>query len=593
MKAIIHDERRRKWWRFAYPRRHIQATTYDEVLPALAEIEAATQHGAHAVGFIAYEAAPAFDRALQTHSPNGFPLLVFGIFDAPEPIEIPHQVNESYHTGEWHPDMSLEAYQHAIARIKEAIAQGDTYQVNFTMRLRTSFQGSPWAFFVDLFHAQEAPLAAYLEHGEMVICSVSPELFFAVDGERIWSRPMKGTAARAPIPHDDRLRANWLRHSNKNRAENVMIVDMIRNDLARIAQLGSVEVPRLFDVERYPTVWQMTSTVEARTDASLPAILQALFPCASITGAPKASTMRIIASLETSPRHLYTGTIGWIAPGRQMQFNVAIRTVVIDRQTGTAEYGVGGGIVWDSHADDEYAECQAKARVLTERRPHFDLLETMLWTPKAGFFLWKEHLERLRLSADYFDFAFDIRHLLVEADTIVRTFAPTPQRVRLRLSRNGETHWEHVPLANAPYPNRVRLALAPHPVSSDNVFLSHKTTHRAIYEAARAACPTADDVLLWNEQGHITETTTANIVAWLDGRLITPPVRDGLLNGTLRRWLLQHGIIEEAPLPLEALPACQKLYVINSVRGWRPAYLVNETAHAHNPPCTSTTAPLT
>lgn len=593
VEAIIHDERRRKWWRFTHPIRYIRATRYDEVLPALAEIEAAAERGAHAVGFITYEAAPAFDPALQTQRPDGVPLLLFGIFNAPEPVELPRRVGATYEVGAWEPDMSRDAYQRAIAAIKDAIARGDTYQVNFTMRLRAPFRGDPWALFVDLVHAQEAPLAAYLDLGETVVCSVSPELFFAVQGERIWSRPMKGTAARAPLPREDRLRANWLRHSDKNRAENVMIVDMIRNDLARIAEVGSVDVPHLFTIERYPTVWQMTSTVEARTTADLPSIMQALFPCASITGAPKASTMRIIASLETSPRHIYTGTIGWVAPGRQMQFNVAIRTVVINRQTETADYGVGGGIVWDSNAEDEYAECQAKARVLTERRPVFDLLETMLWTPRAGFFLWDRHLERLRLSADYFGFSLDMRRLYEEAVTLAETLAPVPQRVRLTLSRDGTTQWTHTPLANAPYPDRVRLALAPAPISTKNVFLYHKTTHRDVYEQARAACPTADDVLLWNEHGHITETTTANIVAWLDGRLVTPPVQDGLLNGTLRSWLVQHGIVEEASIPIEALHTCQKLYVINSVRGWRPALLINEHAHAHKPPWTSTTAPLT
>ena len=386
---------------------------------------------------------------------------------------------------------------------------------------------------------------------------------------------MKGTAARAPSPAADQQRAMQLRASIKDRAENVMIVDMMRNDVGRIAAPGSVQVPHLFEIEQYPTVWQMTSTVEAVTDCAVSEIFRALFPAASVTGAPKTHTMKLIASLETTPRGLYTGAIGFIAPERRAAFNVAIRTVVLDRMTGVAEYGVGGGIVWDSEAGAEYAECLAKAQVLWNCRPRFALLETLRWTPAERFFLFAEHIERLSESARYFGYLFDpegVRGALTEA---AAHFPPSPHRVRLLLHEEGRIHIESAPLDDLP--TEVFLAIATTAIDSSDPFFYHKTTHRVGYERVRCASPMWDDVLLWNERAEVTETTRANLVIELDGARITPPVTAGLLAGTYRRTLLEQGLIQEGTVTLADLSRASALWVINSVRGWRRATLLTDT----------------
>ena len=289
------------------------------------------------------------------------------------------------------------------------------------MRLNSEFSGGEWDFFLNLAQTQNK-YAAYIDTGRYVICSASPELFFKLDGNKIYSHPMKGTAKRGRTTLEDKEQAEWLHNSLKNRAENVMIVDMIRNDLGRIAEIGSVQVPELFTIEKYPTLFQMTSTVQAKTNASLDEIFSALFPCASITGAPKVSTMNIIAELETTPRKIYTGSIGYISPNRKAQFNVAIRTALIDRENKTAEYGVGGGIVWDSTSADEYSEALLKARVLTERPRTFDLIETLLWTPEDGYFLREKHIARMQDSAEYFGFPFSREEFEHQLDQLAEAF---------------------------------------------------------------------------------------------------------------------------------------------------------------------------
>ena len=348
-----------------------------------------------------------------------------------------------------------------------------------------------------------------------------------------------------------------------------MIVDMVRNDLGRIASTGSVHVPHLFEVERYPTVWQMTSTVEAASPAGLTELFAALFPCASITGAPKVSTMRIIAGLETAPRRVYTGAIGFVAPDGRAQFNVAIRTVLIDRRRGQAEYGVGGGIVWDSTAGDEYEECRIKARLLTQPRPRSPCSKACLWTPAGGLALIDGHLRRLGEACEYFGYPHDapaVRRLL---DDAVRTLPAEPHKLRLLLHRDGRLECSATPLSAAPSPDPVRLRLALAPVSAANPFLYHKTTHRQVYTDARRGLPPDCEALLWNERGELTESETANLVLSLDGRLLTPPVACGLLPGVLRADLLARGEIAEAILTPADLARADEIFLINSVRFWR------------------------
>jgi para-aminobenzoate synthetase/4-amino-4-deoxychorismate lyase len=385
---------------------------------------------------------------------------------------------------------------------------------------------------------------------------------------------MKGTSARGRTLAEDTAAAQWLQHSEKNRAENVMIVDMIRNDMGRVADVGSVRVTSLFDVERYPTLWQMTSTVTSTTVASLSDIMTALFPCASITGAPKPRTMRIIRLLETTPRRIYTGCIGFVAPDRRAQFSVAIRTVLIDKATDQAEYGVGGGIVWDSVTSDEYVECQVKAKVLTADHADFSLLETMLWTREEGYFLLPYHLKRLRDSAAYFGIPVAMDKVEEELRNVSEHLRGEQQRVRLLVSEDGLISCQATPLPHSASPHPVRLRLAASPVDPSDPFLYHKTTRRHVYDAARAACPDCDDVLLWNERGEVTETCISNIVVELDGALLTPPAACGLLPGTFRAHLLDQGKVREEIVKVSDLGRCTRIFVVNSVRKWREAVLV-------------------
>ncbi|HQU36495.1 MAG TPA: aminodeoxychorismate synthase component I, partial [Anaerolineales bacterium] len=611
-----------------------------DVLPALREIEDAVNDGFYAAGFLSYESAPAFDAAhlttetfrpersgaqskdtlaphastslLQDHSSLrsawDFPYLWFGLYPQPRLISLPQPASPKPALT-WSPTVLRDTYNSAIERIKNQIADGRTYQVNYTMRLQTDFNADAWNFFLHLAQSQNNH-AAYVDTGRFVIASASPELFFQLDGETVTCRPMKGTTRRGRTTAEDVEQAEWLKDSEKNRAENVMIVDMIRNDLGRIAETGSVRVPELFATEKYPTLWQMTSTVQAETDASLTKIFTALFPCASITGAPKVSTMRIISELETTPRKMYTGSIGYIAPNRKATFNVAIRTALIDRETHTAEYGVGGGIVWDSESGDEYAEALLKARVLTESPPQFSLLETLLWTPEDGFFLHDKHIARLLDSAEYFGFPFlsqlrwssspacaERSDSAVEAprdvsrpphpkeilksylDEISSQFI-SPQRVRLLLDKNGELSHEAKPFqtptlpppssaAGTPPVASMKVSLASQPVDSNNIFLFHKTTHRDIYDSARKDFPDCDDVLLFNERGELTEFTIGNLVVEMDGKLYTPPISCGLLAGTFRAHLLENGQVEERIIQVDEIRKCEKVFLVNSVRKWQ------------------------
>lgn len=578
--VVIRDAVAGRWLRFRNPVQVIETAQPHEVVACLRRVEAMVeQQGLHAAGFLSYEAAPAFDRALPVRDAGGFPLLWFGLYSHPDVIDLPRpRPDTGRPSDDWLPSVTQADYESVIAELRQCIARGETYQVNYTFRLRKSMQDDPWALFLDLVEAQPPEYAAYLDTAGFAVCSASPELFFRLRGDTVVSQPMKGTVSRGRSSAEDMARARWLAQSEKNRAENAMIVDMMRNDLGKVARVGSVQVRDLFQVERYPTLWQMTSKVVAKTSASVCEILGALFPCASVTGAPKPNTMRIIARVETTPRRIYTGCIGMMAPGRLAQFNVAIRTVLVDKAQGRAEYGVGGGVVWDSTPAGEYQESMLKAQILTARCPEFSLLESLLWTPQEGYFLLDQHVGRLEQSARYFGFrcpADALRQRLAQA---AASLAPLPHKVRLLLSRTGDISCEAAAIDDRDGREPVRLALASGPVDSTDRFLYHKTTHRVIYDTARAGAAEGDDVLLYNERGEITETCIANVVVRLGGRLWTPSVECGLLAGTFRDWLLARGEIRESVIDLEMLDRSDEVFVINSVRKWRRALLAGSCA---------------
>ncbi len=576
-RAIFHDISGGCWLHYTNPRHIVIATSIEEILPALDRIERIVdKEGFTAVGFVAYEAASAFDPALSVKADGGFPLLWFGLFPQPDKLGgLKARASPGRADPGWQLYMTQDEYRNKVGAIHEYIRGGDVYQVNFSYRMRTAVQVDPLDVFAGLMAGQETRQAAFIDTGEWAILSASPELFFRLEGDRIESRPMKGTSARGLWFEDDRRKAETLRTSEKERAENLMIVDMVRNDIGRIADVGSVTVPALFTLERYPTVWQMTSTVCGRTGASLREIFGALFPPASVTGAPKVRAMEIISESESSPRRIYTGTIGWIAPGRRAAFNVAIRTVLINHEDKRAEYGVGSGIVWDSKDDREWEECSIKAKVLHTRMPEFDLLETMLWSPDDGYSLLERHLRRLEESAIYFGFEMDAARMRDRLDRLTSELPPCAHKVRLLLSRAGNVDIETNPMV----PDELKfgdITIAETPVDSSNVFLYHKTTNRKIYEEALKGCHRHGDVIIFNEKGEVTETTIANIAAKIGGKLCTPPVRCGLLAGTYRTWLVEQGKIRERPIKLGELRGSTEIYLMNSVRGIQKARLITQ-----------------
>ncbi|MBN2241308.1 MAG: aminodeoxychorismate synthase component I [Acidobacteria bacterium] len=572
---IIHNHSASQWLCFKNPLRIIEATKVEQVRPCLENIETQVREGGiYAAGFISYEAAAAFDGAMRTGRSADFPLLWFGLYPPPEPIRLPAPQRSAYSMGEWAPSIGKPDYFGAIAEIKERIRAGDTYQVNYTFLLRAAFARDPWNLFLSMVRAQNPGYSAWVDTGRYAICSASPELFFDLRRNRLTCKPMKGTVRRGRTLGEDESLAGWLQSSEKNRAENLMIVDMIRNDLGRVAEAGSVEVERLFEVERHPTLWQMTSTIRADTRKPLAEILAALFPSASITGAPKIQTMRIIADLENSPRNIYTGCIGYIGPGPCAQFNVAIRTAVVDRVRETAEYGTGGGIVWDSEGEDEYTEAILKARILTEQRPDFSLMETLLWTPGQGYFLLDYHMKRLEDSAAYFDYPARIGVIRNALHGKAAFFPDADRKVRLLLDRNGSIQIQSSPLPAPASPEPMKVGIASKPVNSNNIFLYHKTTFRDTYESARLGCPGCDDVLLWNERGEFTESSVANLVVEMDGELVTPPADSGLLRGVFRACLLDQGKIRERVLHVADRKNFKSIYLINSVRRWREAVFI-------------------
>jgi para-aminobenzoate synthetase / 4-amino-4-deoxychorismate lyase len=571
-RSVIHDAANKCWLEYIDPVEIVQTTDLNEVVSKIAYLEKrVNQDKLYAVGFISYEASPAFDYALKVIKPDSdFPLIWFGLYSSCKEIEILTYSSNMAYCHDWQSTVNRDDYDKAIHEVKENIREGNTYQVNYTMRRNAQFSGDSWRFFCELAQSQKADYPAYIETDDFVICSASPELFFTYDNGKILSKPMKGTAARGYTTEEDKNEKIELYYSEKNRAENLMIVDMIRNDLSRISEIGSVNVSALFDIEKYPTVWQMTSTVDAYSKKTLTDILKALFPCASITGAPKAYTMKIITELENTPRKVYTGAIGFITPDSKAQFNVAIRTVIIDKNKEIAEYGVGGGITWDSTDSDEYNECIIKTKFLNQMHPEFSLLESLLWTPEDGFFLLDYHMRRIVSSSEYFEYKCNVLDIEQHLHEHVKNLEKPAYKVRLLLSHTGEIVVEsqeiELPSNSSP---EMKITLADEPINKNNPFLYHKTTNRKIYGYYKNKFPEYDEVILWNSDREITECTACNIVIKKDGKLITPELKSGLLAGTYRSYLLDNHEIAERVITIEDLKSCDEIYIINSVRKWR------------------------
>jgi para-aminobenzoate synthetase/4-amino-4-deoxychorismate lyase len=565
----------------------LEATRAGEVVATIEAAEAAAGRGLWVAGFVTYDAAPGLDpdlvvRAREAGDPfAALPLAWFAMFERAEETTLPLPLDEGVAAapeGTWVPTTPRDRYETSVERIRELIAAGETYQVNHTMRLRSRVEGDPRGLYRDLCYAQRGAFAVYLDLGRYRLLSASPELFFELRDGAIITRPMKGTAPRGRWPEEDRAVAERLLASAKDRAENAMIVDLLRNDLGRISRTGSVAWADVFEVERYETVWQLTTTVSSALEngVDLAGVFRGLFPSGSVTGAPKIRTMEIIRQLEDSPRGIYCGSVGYLAPSGSdhpdARFNVAIRTVTVDMVSGTAEYGVGGGITWESEAEAEYEEAVAKARVLTARRPGFELLETMRHDPDEGVKHLDLHLRRLAASADYFGFRCDETDVRGAVDKAVASAPPAPCRVRLTLGKDGTVRVACTPLASEP--DLVRVALDEIPQDPRDIFLFHKTSRRQRYEDARRRHPGADDVLLVNDRGEVTESTIANVAVRVDHRWVTPPIESGLLPGIGRAVALQEGTLTEASVTIDVVRSSEELALISDARGWRRAVRV-------------------
>jgi para-aminobenzoate synthetase/4-amino-4-deoxychorismate lyase len=575
--TILFDDARpgqKNLLRFAAPHSIIRADAPDEVPAAFGGIEAALAAGRHVAGYLSYELGYLLEPRLAPLLPaeRALPLLWFGVFDQAEEQGDPAaflaaSARGRAQAGALSHDWNEQQYSARFRRVHALIEGGDIYQANLSFRPRFAFAGDPLALYSSLRERAGAAHCAYIDDGERRILSLSPESFFSLSADgRIVTRPMKGTAARRSDPAADAAARAHLIASDKERAENLMIVDLLRNDLGRVARPGSVAVEELFAVETYPTVHQMVSTVSARLKpaAGPRDIVAALFPCGSVTGAPKIRAMEIIRELESSPRGVYCGAIGWFAPDGAAAFNVAIRTLTIRGDRG--ELGIGGAVVYDSRSQSEYAECLLKARYFEAARTPLELIETLRWSPRDGFVRLERHLARMAESAAFFGIPFDRGEAVRALDDAVRECSDT-LRVRLMLAESGTFASTVAPLA--PEASHWRYAISPVRLSSGDVLLRHKTSRRETFESehARAQSSGIDEVLFLNERGELTEGSRSNVFARLDGRLLTPALSCGLLNGCLRQELIERGDCVEAILTPADLVRAEALYFGNSLRG--------------------------
>ncbi|UZK65265.1 aminodeoxychorismate synthase component I [Sphingomonas sp. M1-B02] len=551
---------------YADPVEIIEAYGAAQVACAFERLRAARAQGLHAAGYLEY----------------GGEALWFGLF--PDFVELdPCQIEQLLpdSAGAWaaapEPQIASRDYRAAFARVADYIAAGDIYQANLTFRATVRYEGGEAALYALLRARSRAGYGALIATGSRWLLSFSPELFFALDAGQLTARPMKGTAVRAAEPREDAALAYTLGEDSKQRAENLMIVDLMRNDLARVSQPGSVAVPRLFHVETYPTVHQMVSTVTGRLSEGLDAIdaLESLFPCGSVTGAPKIRAMQIISQVEDSPRGVYTGAIGRLDANGDAMFNVAIRTLTIE-QPGRALLGLGSGVVADSQAESEWQECLAKGAFVTAGEPGFDLIETMAFDPERGMPLLERHLARMKASALAFGFEFD-RHN-ARNDLQAATFRLRgASRVRLLLARSGALAIGISPLP-APPDGPARVAIRPLEVAPDDFRLRHKTSRRGFYDSARAASG-AWEVLFVDRDGYLTEGSFTTLFVERDGVLVTPPLARGLLPGVLRAELIDSGRAVEGDLRPEDL--AEGFFLGNALRGLVTAVTVAEPANAH------------
>lgn len=578
-----YDEENYKSLLFIDPLQILKADEGDELPYLFDRIEEYLSKGCYLAGYLSYECGYHFEE-IATDSIPEHPIAWFGIYKRPivfdhltgtfneeafrDGLDI-NPLEGDYRISGLHLSISKKDYLLKVKRIKEYLLSGDTYEINFTCKYRFNFYGNPIALYCSLKEKQRVSYGAFIKSGLKSILSLSPELFFKLKDGRITVKPMKGTIKRGRTLDEDSLLANSLKNNEKDRAENLMIVDLLRNDLGKITEIGSVKIAELYSIEKYRTLFQMVSVIEGilKKDLTYYNIFRAIFPSGSVTGAPKVRSIQIIDELEDTRRGIYTGAIGYISPYKEAVFNVAIRTVVIEGNNG--EMGVGSGIVSDSLPEYEYEECRLKAQFLTIQDEEFELIETILWD--NGYPLLEKHMERLRRSAEYFDYSCDINRIVSALVKHSQDFKAGAQyKVRLRLSRSGEVSLENSLIKEDQ--NSLMIILSGVTIDSNDKFLYHKTTHRRLYDKMyqKTQKDGFADIIFMNEKGEITEGAISNIFIKKDGYLITPPVECGLLNGVYRQYLMeiQSNTVEKV-LSLKDLQEAEAIYICNAVRGLR------------------------
>ena len=533
-----------------------------EVKPLLDELEAYQNEGYYAVGYVSYEAAPAFETKFQVIDGPLMSeyLLYFTVHETVQTEPIPLTYDPITLPKSWQELTTAEEYKAAIEHIHHHIRQGDTYQVNYTVQLQQNLTADPFAIYNRLVVEQNAHYNAFIQHDDVSIISISPELFFKKDGDKLTTRPMKGTTNRGLTTETDLAQARWLAQDQKNRSENMMIVDLLRNDMNRISKIGSEDVKSLCQVEQYSTVWQMTSTIETQLlpNSRLSDVFQALFPCGSITGAPKIATMEIIKKVEKQPRGVYCGAIGILVPQGPSIFNVAIRTLQMEETK--AIYGVGGGITWDSNWESEYEETKQKAAVLYRQNPKFDLISTGRIHQGKLLFL-EEHIKRLQESSRYFDYPFNAEKAHYQVEALCQSLdLNTDYRLKMSLAKDGELKFEHSQLTNLSDDFcQARLVEQRHPLERPYTFF--KTSYRPHLNIE------PHEQIYYNHEGQLLETSIGNIVLKIEDQLYTPPVHLGLLNGIYRQSLIAENKLKEKVLTVKDLKQAQAIYGCNAVRG--------------------------
>ena len=584
-----------RWRIYTAPAEILVADDPESLDRLLRRIDSHVADGGEAAGFLTYEAGMALEPRLRPLLPAAATTLAwFGLYDGCAVVhdeELLRVCMEPALQGP-HLMISRQEYCEKVEEIRELIAEGEIYQINFTDRLKFGFAGRPWDLFATLCSEHPTPYAAFVNTGTEQVLSHSPELFFRIQGSRIVVQPMKGTAPRGVNSEQDRLRAMELQQSEKERAENVMIVDLVRSDLGRICTTGSVQTTKLFEATRFSSLWQMTSTVEGELleDWTIGSVMRALFPSGSVTGAPKIRAMEHIARLESARRGIYTGAIGFVAKD-STQFSVAIRTSMLHGSEGAM--GVGSGITYDSVPEREWEECAWKCGFLTRRAPRFKLFETILW--HEGYVLLERHVARIASSAEYFGFEFDRREVDAQLCAAASQFAPG-EKWRVKISLDRKSHVEAAsarvsdeltdthsspPLRLSTLRSGGRVMIAERRTFSEDYFLFHKTTHRLIYDQALADARAAecDDALFFNERDELTEGAIHNVFLVKNGVWLTPALQCGLLPGTYRaEFLAQHGEAREEILRREDLFQADAIFLCNSVRSMYEVKLAEQIA---------------